>query len=70
MMSVVGEVKIERQDSFEKSVFDTDQMELDDRFEELKQPVYKGKKLDDPIPSAVVLPTFHLLYCKLWLTLQ
>lgn len=34
--------------------FEVEQMDLDQRFEELKQPVYKGKKLDDPISSPVV----------------
>jgi hypothetical protein len=36
--------------------FEKDQTDLDDKFEELKRPVYKGKKLDDPVASAVVLP--------------
>jgi hypothetical protein len=34
--------------------FEDDVMEVDDKFEQLKQPVYKGKKLDDPINTAVV----------------
>jgi hypothetical protein len=39
----------------QKSVtFEAEQMDLDDKFEELKQPIYKGKKLDDPISSPAV----------------
>jgi len=53
-MPVVGEVKLEKTDPVQQGIFEVEQMELDDKFEELKQPVYKGKKLDDPIPSAVV----------------
>jgi hypothetical protein len=53
-MPVVGEVKLEKTDPMQHGIFEVEQMELDDKFEELKQPVYKGKKLDDPIPSAVV----------------
>jgi len=53
-MPVVGEVKLEKTDPMQQGIFEVEQMELDDKFEELKQPVYKGKKLDDPIPSAVV----------------
>jgi hypothetical protein len=34
--------------------FEAEQMDLDERFEELKKPMYKGKRLDDPIPSPVV----------------
>ena len=38
-----------------KSVsFEADLIDLDYKFEQLKQPVYKGKKLDDPIPSPAV----------------
>jgi hypothetical protein len=41
--------------------FDVDeQMDLDERFEELTQPMYKGKRIDDPIPSPVVTPPFSL----------
>jgi len=41
--------------------FDVDeQMDLDDRFEELTQTMYKGKRIDDPIPSPVVTPPFSL----------
>jgi hypothetical protein len=40
--------------------FDVDeQMDLDERFEELTQPMYKGKRIDDPIPSPVVTPHSH-----------
>jgi hypothetical protein len=39
----------------EKNVsFEAEQMDLDEKFEELKKPVYKGKNLDDPISSPVV----------------
>jgi hypothetical protein len=31
-------------------------MDLDEKFEELKAPLFKGKKLDDPIKSPLVLP--------------
>jgi len=34
--------------------FEAEQMDLDEKFEELKKPIYKGKKLDDPISSPVV----------------
>jgi hypothetical protein len=34
--------------------FETDQMDLDEKFEQLKAPLYKGKKLDDPIKSPLV----------------
>jgi hypothetical protein len=41
--------------------FDVDeQMDLDERFEELTQTMYKGKRIDDPIPSPVVTPPFSL----------
>jgi len=33
---------------------EVDNMDMDEKFEALRQPMYKGKKLDDPIPSAVV----------------
>jgi hypothetical protein len=56
MMPMVGEVKLENDDTMQKGIFEVEQMELDEKFEELKQPVYKGKKLDDPIASAVVFP--------------
>jgi hypothetical protein len=35
--------------------FESEQMDLDDKFEELKAPLFKGKKLDDPIKSPLVL---------------
>lgn len=44
--------------SEKKVSFEADLMDLDEKFEELTKPIYKGKKLDDPIPSAVVSPTF------------
>lgn len=34
--------------------FESEQMDLDDKFEELKAPLFKGKKLDDPIKSPLV----------------
>jgi hypothetical protein len=34
--------------------FEDEVMEVDAKFEELKQPIYKGKKLDDPINTAAV----------------
>jgi hypothetical protein len=34
--------------------FEDEVMEVDAKFEELKQPVYKGKRLDDPINTAAV----------------
>ena len=34
--------------------FETDVMDLDEKFEELTKPVYKGKKLDDPIRTPAV----------------
>ena len=34
--------------------FETDSMDLDEKFEELTKPVYKGKKLDDPIRTPAV----------------
>jgi len=41
--------------------FDVDeQMDLDERFEELAQPMYKGKRIDDPIPSPVVCHPFSV----------
>jgi len=40
--------------SEKKVSFEADLMDLDEKFEELTKPIYKGKKLDDPIPSAVV----------------
>ena len=43
----------------EKNIsFEADLMDLDEKFEELTKPIYKGKKLDDPIPSAVVSLAF------------
>lgn len=30
------------------------QMDIDERFQQLAQPMYKGKRIDDPIPSPVV----------------
>ena len=48
--------------SSEKTVsFEADLMDLDEKFEELTKPIYKGKKLDDPIPSAVVQTPFRWL---------
>jgi hypothetical protein len=42
-------------DGLKKNVsFEADQMDLDDKFEELKKPMYKGKRIDDPIASPVV----------------
>lgn len=34
--------------------FEADQMDLDEKFEQLKAPIYKGKMLDDAISSPVV----------------
>jgi hypothetical protein len=34
--------------------FEAEQMDIDEKFEELKKPMYKGKRLDDPIASPVV----------------
>jgi hypothetical protein len=34
--------------------FEADLMDLDSRFEELTKPMYKGKRIDEPIPTAVV----------------
>jgi hypothetical protein len=34
--------------------FETDLIELDEKFEELTKPVYRGKKLDDPIRTPAV----------------
>jgi len=39
--------------------FEPEQMDIDDKFEELTQPMYKGKRIDEAIPSAVVYPA-HL----------
>jgi hypothetical protein len=36
---------------------------LDHQFEELTKPVYKGKKLADPIPSRTVWPIFRTFMC-------
>lgn len=43
--------------------FEAELMDLDEKFEELKKPFYKGKKLDDPIPSpAVTIPSYQFLF--------
>lgn len=34
--------------------FEAEQMDLDEKFEQLKAPLFKGKKLDDPIKSPLV----------------
>ena len=34
-----------------------DVLAVEEKFEQLRQPMYKGKKLDDPINTAVVRPT-------------
>jgi len=47
--------------SEKKVSFEADLMDLDEKFEELTKPIYKGKKLDDPIPSAVVQTPFRWL---------
>jgi hypothetical protein len=36
--------------------FQAELMDIDAKFEELKKPMYKGKRLDDPIASPVVRP--------------
>lgn len=59
VIPVAGEVKLEKNGTMQQGIFEAEQMELDDKFEELKQPIYKGKKLDDPIPSAVVRLCFR-----------
>ena len=41
--------------------FDDEHMDIDAQFEELKKPVYKGKRLDDPIPTAMVCLSLALL---------
>lgn len=41
--------------------FEAEQIDLDEKFEELKQPIYKGKKLDDPISSPVVQAPIGLI---------
>jgi hypothetical protein len=46
--------------------FEAEQMDLDERFEELKQPVYKGKKLDDPISSPVVQKPIGVIAVADW----
>lgn len=38
--------------------FESGQMDLDEKFEQLKAPLYKGKKLDDPIKSPLVLSLY------------
>jgi hypothetical protein len=43
--------------------FEVEQMDLDERFEELSRPIYKGKRLDDPIPSPVVRFAYKLRVC-------
>ena len=50
-----GAGKAAQDDDLKKNVsFEADLISLDDKFEELKKPVYKGKRLDDPISSVVV----------------
>lgn len=34
--------------------FEPEQMDVDDKFDELTKPMYKGKRIDEAIPSAVV----------------
>ena len=42
-------------DTAKKQVaFEAEQMDLDEKFEQLKAPLFKGKKLDDPIKSPLV----------------
>jgi hypothetical protein len=53
--TTVGGEKTMRDDTLKKNVsFEVEHMDLDEKFEELKKPFYKGKKLDDPIASPVV----------------
>jgi len=40
-----------------ESFIEEDVMAVDEKFEQLKEPIYKGKKLDDPINTAVVRST-------------
>jgi hypothetical protein len=56
-----GEKSINYGPSTKNVSFEADLIDLDEKFEELKQPVYKGKKLDDPIRSPLVrTPIFCL----------
>ena len=50
-----------------KSVaFEPEKMVIEDSFEELTKPIYKGKRIDEAIPTAVVNPfTLPLLEIKL-----
>jgi hypothetical protein len=42
--------------AMDKSVsFADEMMDFDDKFEELTKPMYKGKRIDEPIPNAVVI---------------
>jgi hypothetical protein len=53
--TATGMDKTVSSDSLKKNVsFEADHMDLDDKFEELKKPMYKGKRIDDPIASPVV----------------
>jgi hypothetical protein len=53
--TAIGGEKTMRDDTVKKNVsFEVEHMDLDEKFEELKKPLYKGKKLDDPIASPVV----------------
>jgi len=47
------------------SFLQEDVMAVEDKFEQLRQPMYKGKKLDDPINTAVVRSTTPPLYLML-----
>ena len=52
-----------------KSVsFEDEMMDLDDKFNELTKPVYKGKRIDEPIPTAVVtgIPCFASNHQDKW----
>jgi hypothetical protein len=53
--TAIGGQKTMQDDTLKKNVsFEVENMDLDEKFEELKKPFYKGKKLDDPIASPVV----------------
>ena len=52
-----GTARMEERAAPKTVAFDVEeQVDLDERFEQLTKPMYKGKRIDDPIPSPVVRP--------------
>ncbi len=50
-------------DTKKQVAFEAEQMDLDEKFEQLKAPLFKGKKLDDPIKSPLVSLPVHPSKC-------